>query len=110
MFFTASEKLKCPATGICVVLLLGDNIVNQEQANMRSLSVSKQKNHGRDSDVFVANGNEWKSALVNVEVSGRANYILAKLRLLHPNSPKTKIAKDVLEKALEELDKLIVSY
>ncbi|AJI85198.1 hypothetical protein AW19_4137 (plasmid) [Yersinia frederiksenii Y225] len=77
---------------------------------MRSLSVLKQKNHGRDSDVFVVNGNEWKSALVNVEVSGRANYILAKLRLLHPNSAKTKIAKEILEKALDEINEKIISY
>lgn len=70
----------------------------------------KQKNRRKDDDVFVANGNEWKSALVNIEVSGQGNYILAKLKLLHPNSPKTKIAKDILEKALIDVNKTITSF
>lgn len=56
---------------------------------------------------YVANGNTWESATVNVRLSGRGNYILAKLRLLNPNSPKTLLAKEILEKALIEVDEKI---
>lgn len=56
---------------------------------------------------YVANGNTWESTTVNVKISGRGNYILAKLRLLNPNSPKTLLAKEILEKALIEVDKKI---
>ncbi|MEG7664981.1 hypothetical protein U0D24_21660 [Hafnia paralvei] len=70
----------------------------------------KQKKRTNNSDVFLVNGNEWKSALVSIEVSGEGNYILAKLKLLHPNSPKTKIAKEILEKALLDVNKTITSF
>jgi hypothetical protein len=72
--------------------------------------VPKQKKRTNNSDVFLVNGNEWKSALVSIEVSGEGNYILAKLKLLHPNSPKTKIAKEILEKALLDVNKTITSF
>ncbi|HGG5823022.1 TPA: hypothetical protein ACJG25_004114 [Salmonella enterica subsp. enterica serovar Saintpaul] len=62
---------------------------------------------GAEGESYIANGNTWESATVNVRLSGRGNYILAKLRLLNPNSPKTLLAKEILEKALIEVDEKI---
>lgn len=53
---------------------------------------------------YMANGCSWEPTTVNVKINGRSNYILTKLKLLHPNDAKTLLAKQILEKALLEVD------
>lgn len=53
---------------------------------------------------YEVNGNAWKPVIINIKLSGRGNYVLAKMGLFNPCVAKTKIAKDVLEKALIALD------
>lgn len=57
----------------------------------------KDENH-------MANGCLWEPTTVNVKINGQSNYILTKLKLLHPNVAKTLLAKQILEKALLEVD------
>lgn len=49
--------------------------------------------------------NDWenKGARVTLQLSGVANYQLSKLRLSNPLLSKSKIAKSLLEKALEDM-------
>lgn len=67
----------------------------------------KLKQREQASESFEANGNVWDPALINIKVSGQGNYILAKLKLLYPKTPKTALAKQILDEALLELDKKI---
>ncbi|EAU2345875.1 hypothetical protein AH775_19230 [Salmonella enterica subsp. enterica serovar Give] len=56
---------------------------------------------------FIINGNDWKPITVTIKINGRSNYILTKLRLLKPNSPKAQLARELLEEALLKTDEKI---
>jgi len=66
--------------------------------------VSEKKHNEPVDETYEVNGSEWKPVIINIKLSGRGNYALAKMRLLNPNIPKTKLAKGILEKALIDLD------
>lgn len=58
-----------------------------------------------DDETFTIHGATWDTATVNVKVSGRGNYVLARLKLLKPYWSKSALVKEVLEKALLEMEK-----
>lgn len=66
--------------------------------------MSEKKDNEPINETYEVNGNDWKPVIINIKLSGRGNYVLAKMRLLNPNITKTKLAKEILEKALIDLD------
>ncbi|ENG8827707.1 hypothetical protein ABVL22_004313 [Salmonella enterica] len=56
---------------------------------------------------FERNGVCWNSSNITFKLSGQGNYILAKLKLLDPKKRKSLLVKDIIEKALLDLEKKI---
>ena len=64
----------------------------------------RNKRIENDNQVYEIHGGTWNPVVINIKLSGKANYILTKMGLFNPNVAKTTLAKDLLEKALIEID------
>ncbi|HDX9051775.1 TPA: hypothetical protein ACHJX8_004452 [Yersinia enterocolitica] len=67
----------------------------------------KKKTSLIEDEDYTSTGGVWRATNVSVRVSGKANFILAKLKLLNPSKAKSLIIKDIIEKALIDIDKEI---
>lgn len=67
----------------------------------------KKKNSVIDDESYTSSGGVWYATSSSVKLSGKANFILAKLKLLHPSKSKSMIIKDIVERSLIEIDKEI---